>query len=68
MQALETGNHNLIKSAVHIAYFMRGSVQYDDVLEKTYYERSTMIDFINERMQYESDKCKETKGQLQPIY
>jgi hypothetical protein len=68
MHALKTGNRNLIKSAIHISYFMRGGIQYDDVLERTYYERSEMIDYINERLKHEMEKSKETKGKLPPIY
>lgn len=68
MAALNEGSRNLLRSAIHISYFMRGSVQYEDVLERTYLERSEMLEYINKRLQYESDKCKDTKGQLPPIY
>jgi hypothetical protein len=68
MNALKTGNRNLIKSAIHIAYFMRGGVQYEDVLERSYFERNEMIDYINERLKSEAEKCKESKGKLQANY
>lgn len=59
---------NLVKSAIHLAYFMRGSIQYDDVLDKTYFERKMMQDFINERIEFENKKLKESKGKLPPVY
>lgn len=68
MDALQTGNRNLLKSAIHIAYFMRGGVQYEDVLERSYLERSEMIDYINERLKSEAEKTKESKGKLQANY
>lgn len=68
MKALQKGSDNLIQSAIHIAYFMRGGIQYGDLLERSYYERASMIDYINKRLKYESDKCKDTKGKLPPVY
>jgi len=59
---------NLIKSAIHLAYFMRGGVQYEDILDRTFYERKMMMEYINERLQYETKKLKDTKGKLPPIY
>jgi len=47
---------------------MRGSIQYDDVLDKTYFERKMMQDFINERIEFENKKLKESKGKLPPVY
>lgn len=68
MKALQKGSRNLIQNAIHISYFMRGGIQYEDVLERTFFERSEMIEYINDRIKYESQKCKESKGQLPPIY
>jgi len=47
---------------------MRGSIQYDDILNRTYYERMKMIDFINKRLKAESEKVKKSKGKLNAIY
>jgi len=68
MKALQKGSRNLIQSAIHISYFMRGGIQYEDVLERTFFERSEMIDYINDRIKRESEKCRESKGKLPPIY
>lgn len=47
---------------------MRGGVQYEDILDRTFYERKMMMEYINERLQYETKKLKDTKGKLPPIY
>lgn len=47
---------------------MRGAIQYDDVLDSTHLERKMMLDYIDERMEYEIKKVKDSKGQLDPIY
>jgi len=67
-QSLDTGMQNLIKSAIHLTYFMRGGVQYESVLDRTFFERKMMLDFINERIEYENSKLKQSKGKLPPIY
>lgn len=41
---------NLLKSAVEIAYFSRGSIQYQDVLRMTPLERDIVVEFINKRL------------------
>lgn len=68
MAALSEGSKNLIQNANHIAYFMRGAVQYKDVLDETFFERNEQIEFINERLKNESKKAKDSKGHLPPIY
>lgn len=68
MTALNKGSENLINSAIHIAYYMRGGIQYDDVLDRTYYERAQMIEYINKRIEYEIEKFKDSKGKIQPTY
>jgi hypothetical protein len=47
---------NLLLNAVELAYFMRGSVQYEQILESTPMEREIMADFINKRLKIESKK------------
>lgn len=42
---------NLLKSAIEIAYFSRGSVQYESVLNMTPLERDLAIEFINKRLE-----------------
>ena len=47
---------NIIESAISIVYFMRGSVQYNDILTLSYYERHVMSTFIQKRLEAEADK------------
>jgi len=42
---------NLLKAAVEIAYFSRGSIQYGDVLNMTPLERDIAVEFINKRLE-----------------
>lgn len=41
----------LLMSAVEIAYFSRGSIQYDTVLRMTPLERDIAVEFINKRLE-----------------
>lgn len=42
---------NLLKSAIEIAYFSRGSIQYETVLHMTPLERDIAVEFINKRLE-----------------
>lgn len=42
---------NLLKSAVEIAYFSRGSIPYSTVLSMTPLERDIATEFINKRLE-----------------
>ena len=42
---------SLLKSAVEIAYFSRGSIQYETVLNMTPLERDIAVEFINKRLE-----------------
>lgn len=42
---------NLLKAAVEISYFSRGSIQYDKVLHMTPLERDIAVEFINKRLE-----------------
>jgi hypothetical protein len=44
----------LLKSAVEIAYFSRGSVPYDLVLRMSALERDIVVEFINKRLEVAS--------------
>jgi len=46
---------------------MRGSQQYDDVFDLTYYERTRMMKFINKRLDFEMEKYKKG-GKLNAVY
>jgi hypothetical protein len=42
---------NLLKAAVEIAYFSRGSIQYERVLMMSPLERDIATEFINKRLE-----------------
>lgn len=50
---LQREMREIIRSCVQIAYFMRGAVQYDSLMEKSHIERQIMSDFITERLEIE---------------
>lgn len=54
--------------AINIAYYMRGSIQFEEIFERTYYERMKLIKFINKRLEDEGEKVKKSKGKLHAIY
>lgn len=42
---------SLLKTAIEIAYFSRGSIPYNDVLGMSALERDLAVDFINKRLE-----------------
>jgi hypothetical protein len=52
---------NLIQSVVQLVYFMRGAIQYDNMMHMTPVEREIVEDFIKDRLEQE-------KGKANPIY
>lgn len=46
----------IIKMLVQLVYFMRGSVQYDQMKQMTLVERQAVSDFIEQRIEVESKK------------
>ena len=52
---------NIISNIISLVYFMRGSIQYDSMLNMSFYERQTISDFISKRLESESDK-------MYPVY
>lgn len=58
------GKKNIIDHTITLVYFMRGAIQYHDMLNTTFYERSRIDDFVNERLEFE---FKKKKG-ANPIY
>ena len=65
---MNKGMDVLIDHAIGIAYYMRGAIQYEDILDRTYYERMKMVQFINKRLKIESEKVKQSKGKLNAVY
>ena len=47
---------NIIDSAISLVYFMRGSVQYSEILRLSFYERQAISSFIEKRLEVERDK------------
>ncbi len=58
---LEGDARALLREVTELVYFMRGSVQYDDMLRRTYAERQIFQDFVRERLEAESKK-------MYPVY
>lgn len=46
----------LLTNIVQLVYFMRGSIQYQDMFEMTMVERDAVSDFIEKRLEIESKK------------
>jgi len=42
---------SLLKTAIEIAYFSRGSIQYHEVLQMSPLERDLAVEFINKRLE-----------------
>jgi hypothetical protein len=52
---------DLLNEVVQLVYFMRGSIQYDDMLMRTPGEREIIADFIKSRLEQENEK-------MYPVY
>lgn len=46
----------IVDEAIELTYFMRGSIQYFDMLETTYPERQRISNFIEKRLKDEGAK------------
>ena len=44
---------SLIREVIELVYFMRGSIQYEEMMHRTPGERELMSDFISERIKQE---------------
>lgn len=53
---LDRSIRNLLEGVVRVVYFMRGSVQYDDIMFRTPFERQIMEEFIEKRLEAEGKK------------
>lgn len=51
----------IIKSIVQLVYFMRGSIQYRDMLDMSLVERQAVSEFIENRLDAE-------RGKMYPVY
>lgn len=54
--SLTKGSEALIRSVIELVYFMRGAMQYDDMMWRTPFERDLISRFLEERLEKESKK------------
>jgi hypothetical protein len=53
-KAMDKSVKNTISNVIQLVYFMKGSVQYDDMMWRTPLERSLMEDFLLDQLKNES--------------
>ena len=53
---MATSRTKIVDEAIELVYFMRGSMQYFDMLETTYHERQRISNFIEKRLKDEGAK------------
>lgn len=53
---LDRARTNLIQEVISLVYFMRGSVQYRDMMDMSKFERQSIQEFIEKRLDAESKK------------
>lgn len=58
---LRDESRGLLKEITSLVYFMRGSIQYNDMMTMTPVEREIIGDFVKERLEQERDK-------IHPVY
>ena len=55
-QQLQAEARNIIDSCISLSYYMRGAIQYEDVLMRVPAERDMMFEFIKDRLETESKR------------
>lgn len=58
---MTTERQRIISSIIQLVYFMRGSVQYKDMMQLSMFEREAIAEFIEKRVEVESKK-------MYPVY
>lgn len=58
---MESDRKKLIKGVIQLVYFMRGAIQYQEMMQMSYIEREMVGDFIEKRLEDESKK-------MNPVY
>ena len=58
---LQAESKQIIRGVVELVYFMRGAIQYHDMMLMTYVEREIVKDFIESRLEAQ-------KKSLNPVY
>lgn len=56
IESLKKYCDSLVSEIVTLTYFMRGSIQYENVMMLSKYEREKISDFLKERFEIESKK------------
>lgn len=46
---------SVISQVIHIMYFMRGAISYEECMRRTYGERQRLDDFIEKRLEVEKE-------------
>lgn len=46
----------IIKNIIQLTYFMRGSIQYEEMMNRTFAERQMIGEFVEDRLTIESKK------------
>jgi hypothetical protein len=54
-KSMQAEVRSLIKHVISIVYFMRGSIQYEEMMRRTPGERQLFEEFISERFDVEKD-------------
>lgn len=60
-QRLQAEAKSLIRECMVLSYYMRGAIQYEDILLRTFVEREIMSDFVE-------DTLKEQSKSPHPVY
>jgi len=55
-KGLEGEVNGLLREVVELAYFMRGAITYDQMLERSFIERHAISEFLATRLEAESAK------------
>lgn len=58
---MEKVRRSTLDAVIQLVYFMRGSIQYREMLSMSYLERQMVSEFIEKRLENESEK-------MYPIY
>jgi hypothetical protein len=52
---MDNETKSIVSNVIQLVYFMRGSIQYDDMMYRTPGERDLIERFISDRMEQEKD-------------
>ena len=55
-EQMHNEQRRIMKSVIELVYFMRGSIQYDDMMKRSLIERDLITEFLNDRLEIEAKK------------